>query len=224
MGEVDNIKKRYEKRNSGSKPPGKGEFYFDWYHRQEKELQFAKILRKRFGWNYSDLKLMEIGAGTGNSLYFFTRMGFELKHIWANELLDDRYEVLRNNFPNIRYEAGDATFLKHNNTFDIVLQSVVFTSILEDRFKETLAKTMFRMVKPGGLILWYDFKYNNPGNSDVKGIGKKEIRKLFPEAKSITFTSVTLAPPIGRKVCRMYNLFNTLFPFLRTHLIAEITK
>jgi hypothetical protein len=34
------------------------------------------------------------------------------------------------------------------------------------------------MVKPGGIILWHDFVYNNPGNKDLKGSPKKEIIKI----------------------------------------------
>jgi hypothetical protein len=83
---------------------------------------------------------------------------------------------------------------------------------------------MFAMTKKDGLILWYDFKYNNPKNKDVKGIGKNKIRELFKQAKTIEFHNVTLAPPIGRKVKRFYNLVNFLFPFLRTHVIAVIKK
>lgn len=80
------------------------------------------------------------------------------------------------------------------------------------------------MAKENGLILWYDFKYNNPSNKDVKGVNKREIKELFPDAKKIIFHNVTLAPPIGRRVGKFYNLVNLLFPFLRTHIIAEIYK
>lgn len=224
MSEVEKIKTRYEHRKIAAREPGKGGFYFEWYHRLEKELKFAEILRGRYGNNYSGLQFMEIGAGVGLNLYFFARMGFKLKNIWANELLEDRFEQLSSNFPGIHLEAGDASQLTYADKFDVILQSVVFTSILSDDFKQELANTMFRMTKKGGMILWYDFTVDNPKNPDVKGIGKTEIKKLFPDAKSITFTKVTLAPPIGRKVYKLYNVINFLFPFLRTHLIAQIEK
>jgi len=224
MEEIENIKNRYEERKKKLQPPVKGEFYFNWYHLFEKELILARILYDKFGNDFSKLKLMEVGAGTGNNLYFFTRLGFDRKHIWANELLDDRFEILRSKFPSIHFRSGDATQLKYIDKFDVLLQSVVFTSILDDRFKQALAHTMYRMTKPGGLILWYDFMYNNPRNKDVKGIGKKEVRKLFPDVKSIKFTKLTLAPPVGRRVFKLYNFINFVFPFLRTHVIAEIYK
>jgi hypothetical protein len=119
---------------------------------------------------------------------------------------------------------GDALLLEFESYFDVVFQSTVFTSILDSDFKKKLAVKMFDMVKDDGLVLWYDFKYDNPNNKDVKGVGKNEIKELFPEAKKIIFHNVTLAPPIGRRVGKFYNVVNFLFPFLRTHIISEIYK
>jgi len=224
MNEIENIKNRYEERKKNLHLPTKGDFYFNWYNVHDRELKFAEIFRNHFGIDFSALKLIEIGAGTGYNLYFFTRIGFALNNIWANELLDDRFETLKSNFPAIHCEAGDATLLNHPEVFDIVFQSTVFTSILDEHFKKNLANTLFKMTKPGGLILWYDFRFDNPRNKHVKGIGKKEVRSLFPDAKTIKFTKLTLAPPIGRRVFKLYNFINFVFPFLRTHVIAEIYK
>ena len=43
------------------------------------------------------------------------------------------------------------------HSFDLLLQSPVFTSILDQAMKERVAAEMMRVSKPGGLILWYDF-------------------------------------------------------------------
>jgi len=152
------------------------------------------------------------------------RFGFEWSNIYANELLDDRVAILNKNIPNANIYSGDALALKFENSFDVVFQSTVFTSILDFDFKKRLSQKMWNMTKENGLILWYDFKYNNPSNKDVKGVNKREIMELFPDAKKIIFHNVTLAPPIGRRVGKFYNLVNLLFPFLRTHIIAEIYK
>ncbi|HVO75576.1 MAG TPA: hypothetical protein VMT35_16215, partial [Ignavibacteriaceae bacterium] len=82
------------------------------------------------------------------------------------------------------------------------------------------------LIKPGGGILWYDFIFNNPQNSDVMGMPFKRVRELFPEGE-ITKWKLTLAPPLGRMVTRIspsfYSLFN-LFPFLRSHILCWITR
>jgi hypothetical protein len=105
-----------------------------------------------------------------------------------------------------------------------VLQSTVFTSILDESFRKALANKMFEMLKPGGIILSYDFTYNNPCNKDVRKLTRAEIKKLFPNHREIQFKRVTLAPPVARRVGKLYDLVNFLCPMLRTHLIAAIKK
>ena len=79
---------------------------------------------------------------------------------------------------------------------------------------------------PGGALLWYDFRVNNPRNPNVRGVGRKELRSLFPDLAG-EVRSATLAPPIARLVAPRSNwLATTLegFPFLRTHLLAVLVK
>ena len=220
MNETEKIQERYEKRKLNKRVEN---IWFSKYVQYERELKYFQILKNRFK-SLNNLKIIEVGAGSGDNLIALKRFGFNWKDIYANELLDDRVKLLEKNLPDSNIFAGDALNLDFTNYFDIVFQSTVFTSILDDEFKKKLANKMFHMAKDDGLILWYDFKYDNPNNQDVKGIGKGEINELFPEAKEIIFHNVTLAPPIARRVGRLYNLINFLFPFLRTHVVVEIYK
>ena len=122
---------------------------------------------------------------------------------------------------------GDAAALPFaEGSFDLVYQSTVFSSLLDDAFQQRLANAMWRWVRPGGGVLWYDFTYDNPRNPDVRGVPLARVRDLFPSGR-IDARRVTLAPPISRRVCRLspaaYGLFNAL-PFLRTHLLCWIAK
>ncbi len=38
---------------------------------------------------------------------------------------------------------------------------------------------MLRVLKPNGIILWYDYFISKPTNPDVKGVGKREIKRLL---------------------------------------------
>lgn len=127
----------------------------------------------------------------------------------------------------MRIVEGDACALDFpDNHFDVVYQSVVFSSILNDNFQQKLAEEMWRMLKSGGGILWYDFTYDNPANSDVRGVSLSRVHELFPQAE-ITSCRVTLAPPISRFVTKihpaLYHVFN-IFPCLRTHVLCWIEK
>lgn len=224
MSEVEAIKERYKKRDKSFTSHKNTEFYFSYFQKCERELKYLQIIRSNFGDKLSQIKLLEIGAGDGVNLIAFKKYGFSWDNLSGNELIIEYGERLKKNILSENVYIGDALELNFQNNFDIVFQSTVFTSILDDSFKKKLADKMFEMTKQGGLILWYDFKYNNPKNKDVKGIGKNEIRELFSHSKKIEFHNVTIAPPIGRKVKRFYNLFNFMFPFLRTHVIAVIKK
>jgi SAM-dependent methyltransferase len=224
MDEIERIRERYSKRANSHY--GKSDKYFlsGLYFSSEREIVYAQVIRQFFGKDLSQLKIMEIGAGGGNNLLFFKRFGFSWENIYANELLEERFEILQQQLPNAVCVQGNALELEYVEQFDIVFQSTVFTSILDNDFREKMARKLYDMTKPGGIILSYDFTYNNPTNKDVLKLTKKEIRKLFPENDGIVFKQVSLAPPIARNVGHYYNLINSLFPFLRTHLIAVIKK
>jgi hypothetical protein len=111
-------------------------------------------------------------------------------------------------------------------SFDIVYQSVVFSSVLDEALQRTLASAMWRWTRPGGGILWYDFIYDNPSNPDVRGVPLRRVRQLFPAGR-IRWKRVTLAPPLARRVVRihpsLYALCNAV-PLLRTHILCFIEK
>jgi len=224
MGEIENIKKRYAQRDNASNQQSLGAFYFSHYMQAERELVYAKFLRENYGNFLGEKKMLEIGAGNGANIHFFIREGFMPENIWANELLGNRFMLLKQSFPHINCLEGDASQLNFENHFDLIFQSTVFTSILDMDFKMKLARTMMKMLKSDGVVLWYDFKFDNPRNKDVKGISKREIKRLFPDASKIICKKVTLAPPIGRKVMNHYCLINKMFPFLRTHMVVSIFK
>lgn len=223
--EAKKVVERYERRKENKiVNKNSGNISFSYFIQKERESKYTQIIKSRFP-SLTEVKVLEIGAGAGANLFFFKNLGLRWENIHANELLPDRFQALKSNFPDVTAYEGDAFELNPNLniTFDIVFQSTVFTSLLDDNFKQKLADKMWGLLKPGGILLWYDFAFDNPSNKDVKGIKKAEIKKLFRKSKNITFQKVTLAPPIGRKVGKMYSVFNA-FPFLRTHLIAVIEK
>ena len=64
--------------------------------------------------------------------------------------------------------------------------------------KTNLAREMLRVLRPRGLILWYDF-WLNPTNPQTRGIRPAEIRQLFPGCR-YRFRRITLAPPLARRI------------------------
>jgi len=226
--EIKQIKERYTKRNSISENLYNPLTTDVIFRRQEFERVLIKIIKDNYSYNLKNLKLLEIGCGVGSNLSKFIELGFEPKNIIGNELLIERAETARKILPKeVDIIEGNALKLSFPpNSFDIVFQSTVFTSILDTNFQKELARKMWKFVKPGGGILWYDFIYNNPQNPNVRKVTLKEVKQLFPIGE-IKYCRLTLAPPISRVVTKIhpnfYHLFN-LFPFLRTHILCWIKK
>lgn len=218
---------RYARRNVGDRYSMlRAEVWLDMLARQRAMLWlFAHDL----GWHdLAELKLTDIGCGGGAKLLEFLRFGFAPQNLCGIELLPERATAARQILPAalVVYE-GDANSANITPASqDVVFQSVVFSSLLDDGFQHELARRMWQWVKPGGGVLWYDFIYNNPANPDVRGVPVKRVQKLFPEGKMIV-RRVTLAPPISRRVCRIhpyaYQVFNAI-PLLRTHVLCWISK
>ena len=226
--ELEEIQFRMKRRNSFSEElynPLKPDVLA---RRQELERKLIRFLNNKFFGNLKQLKLLEIGCGSGTNILKFIELGVSPENILGNELIEERVINAKKILPSsVNIIHGNALELNlKKETFDIVFQSTVFTSILDKHFKLTLANKIWDLTKPGGGILWYDFIFNNPKNKDVKGISVKEIRELFPGAK-IKYWRLTLAPPISRVITKIhpsfYNILN-LLSFLRTHVLCWIEK
>ena len=226
--EVEHIQARYAKRKQLPESlynPLAPDVYLT---RQEKERGFICWIRFSGMDPVQDKRVIEIGCGAGRNLLQFIQLGFRPENLVGNELLEERAVQARQVLPaHVRILVGDAATVDFGGEqFDVVFQSTVFTSILDDAFQQKLADRMWTLVKSGGGVLWYDFIYNNPANLDVRGVPVRRVRALFPEG-DLKVWKLTLAPPISRRVTKIhpscYTLFN-LLPFLRTHVLCWIKK
>lgn len=195
---------------------------------QERQRAMLALLRDRLTLPTADARVLEIGCGSGSNLLELLLLGFRPANLAGVELLEARAAIARERLPStVRVEVGDATrFDAPPASFDIVMQSTVFSSILDRATSAALAARMWDLVAPGGGILWYDFAFDNPANRDVRGVPVAEVRRLFPSG-TMTVKRVTLAPPIARRAVAihpvLYPVLNA-FPFLRSHRLCWIQK
>lgn len=199
-----------------------------WQSVQERQRVLLSLFRQHGIHDLAQLRLAEVGCGAGGNLLEMLRLGFAPQHLHGLELLPERHAQARHVLPAAvcltLCEASTAPV--PDSSLDMVLQSTVFSSLLDDAFQKQLAQTMWRWLKPGGAVIWYDFTVNNPRNPDVRGVPLRRVRELFPLG-CLQHRRVTLAPPLARAVCSvhpgLYRVFNTL-PVLRTHVLAWVTK
>jgi SAM-dependent methyltransferase/GNAT superfamily N-acetyltransferase len=172
-------------------------------------------------------RIADIGCGSGTWLLEFCQWGAEPRNLLGIDLDEGRIQECRQRLPHADIVCGDAEHMPwSDSSVDIVCQLTMMTSILDSEVRHRVASEMLRILKPGGLILWYDTRIDNPGNPSVRGIGKQEIQQLFPGC-GISLEPVTLAPPIARFVVPISWIAGLLLEkisLLRTHYIGIICK
>lgn len=226
--ELDAIRDRYARR--AAVPVDRYSIFNPEVQRrvQERQRAVTRMLVKHGVSTLAGLDVIEVGCGGGGNLIDFLGLGASPERLVGNDLLLDRLDLARRVLPAaVRLLPGDASALTiPDESFDIVYQATVFSSILDDQLQAQVAAAMWRWLRPGGAVLWYDFTYDNPANRDVRGVTLRRLHELFPAAH-IDARRVTLAPPIARAVCRLhpalYPLFNAL-PLLRTHRLVWLQK
>jgi len=219
-GELEEVRKRYERRAQKVVPTWKRAYWSRT--RIERQAKFKLILSKKFE-RFDDLRLLEIGAGSGYNLDFFNSIGIPWTNIYANELLEERLIQLRKHCPDeVTILPGDALKVE-GGPYDVILASTVFSSILSTPFRQQLAEHLLSLLSSRGVVLWYDLTYRNLLNPDVQGVSANELRVLFQHGSKIEIERVTLTPPVAMLVGPFYTVFAAI-PLLRSHLIACIHR
>lgn len=172
-------------------------------------------------------RVLEIGYGSLGWLADLLGWGLRAEDLHGLELDPERAAVAQSALAGSDLRTGDARSLPWSeSSFDLVVLSTVLTSVLDSEVRQTIAREAARVLAPGGAVLWYDFRWDNPKNPNVRGIDQRELQTLFPDFQ-IVASKVTLAPPIARLVAPVsWWLAETLgsLPFLRSHLLAVLRR
>ena len=169
-------------------------------------------------------RILEVGCGSGGRFELLRRLGADADGVWGVDLSAQRLAAAARSAPAARLVEADATELPfRDHVFDLVAQFTAFTSILDAGARGAAAREMVRVLRPGGTIVWYDFRVTPPG-SKTRGVSADEIRRLYPRAE-IDLTTVTLAPPLARALLPWAAILADALqrvPLLRTHHLALV--
>jgi SAM-dependent methyltransferase len=195
---------------------------------QHLERRLLPLLRRENLAPLTGRKILEIGCGNGHWLREFIKWGAEPENLTGIDLLNSRIAEARSRCPKeVKLEQANAACLAFAaQSFDIVFQATVFTSILDASLKAAVGSEMLRLLKKDGVILWYDFRFNNPRNADVRGVESEEIRRIFPGCE-VKLQRLTLAPPLARRLAPFSWISCELLekiPWLCTHYLGVIRK
>jgi len=226
LAEESRIKAAYQKK----KPAGYYSFFDpgNLFLVQEREKLLLKRLRQHDRASLAGSRLLEVGCGAGHWLREFIKWGVNPQDTTGVDLRPDVLTAAARLCPEgVTLRCSNGSVLDFpDESFDLVLQSLVFTSVLDPTMKQQMAREMVRVLKKNGLIIWYDFHVDNPWNPNVRGVRKAEVMRLFPDC-DCTFDRVSLALPLAKRLAPWSWLLCYVLDRLRlfnTHYLALIHK
>jgi SAM-dependent methyltransferase len=172
-------------------------------------------------------RVLDVGCGYGHELARMRELGADDRDLAGVDLVADRIQAAREAYPRFDLRVADAAGLEFPDaSFDLVLCFTVFSSVLDETLACRIASEAMRVLRPGGVVAWYDLRLGNPRNANVRGLPPAELRRLFPDAV-LTLSTITLAPPLARRLGRLtpvaYPVLAALPP-LRSHVIGLVRK
>ena len=177
--------------------------------------------------NLMNKMVIDIGCAGGNTIPILKKFGASDKNLHGIDLREERLSFAKKRFPKSNFNLMDARNINFNDSsFDMVISFTLFSSVLNVEYRKQIASEMARVLKPNGVILYYDFRYNNPFNRNVMKVKHKDIKSLFPNMK-IDLTLITVLPPLvrlfGGLAKYVYPILSKI-PFLNSHHIGLIIK
>jgi ubiquinone/menaquinone biosynthesis C-methylase UbiE len=191
------------------------------FFQHSRERAISRLLQDYYR-RAKDWRVLEVGCGSGRLLLLLREMeigrklfGCDIKKDELDGKLTTLGIALVVNPPDV-LAFGDARF-------DMIVQSVVFSSVPDADVRTKLAREMDRVLAPGGVILWFDV-IKTRGN--LVGFYRKEIGKLFPGYAMQGFRcglNYRLAASLAYKSQALVTLAEAM-PFWRSHWALILTK
>jgi SAM-dependent methyltransferase len=195
---------------------------------QDREREVLALLERHALLPLARARILDVGCGTGKWLRDLITWGAEPENVYGVELLAaSAARARRLTAPAVTIACASATDLAFpDHSFDLVIQATVFSSILDRPMRQRIAAEMLRVLRPGGLVLWYDLVLPNPWNAETRPIGRREIQDLFPGCRH-ELKRVTLLAPVVRQLAPQSWLGCYLLgaiPMLRSHYLGALSK
>lgn len=195
--------------------------------REERERVLGGLLAEHLGAGLPEATFAELGCGWGHVLGWLEAAGVPGRNLVGVDVMASRLAAARLRYPDIRFVEADAgePGLPAGG-FDGVLCVTLFSSILDDAAAARVAAGAMRLLKPGGLLIWYDTRLPNPFNRHTRSFTRAQVRRLFPGYRD-RLRSSTLLPPLARRLGPLTGVLYPVLarlPWLRSHYCGVLVK
>lgn len=219
------------------------------FHMHEREWAVLSMLRdERI--DLPKCSVLEVGCGTGHILQRFLEFG--AREATGIDLMEARIQTGRKMYPNVRLDQGNAAQLLYaNDSFDLVMQFMCLSSVLDPTMRRQIAMGMWRVLRPGGAIVSYDLRPTPvlarvfralfrcvlskeqpiptfepvPKPTPTDPLSIQDVRNLF-SASSLKYRTVSLDFDFARLATKshLFTTFLANIPWLQTHYLVVIRK
>ena len=193
--------------------------------KKERDKQIYQFLVNNKNFSKKN-EILDFGCGEGFIMEQLVNCGAGQNQLTGVDISEKRIKKAKSRFESLRFLHIEDKIPFSDDKFTIIVISTVFSSIIGNSNRVFWAQEIDRVLKKGGVIIFYDMKVNNPFNFKTKKISKKELHHLFKNY-SINTKSLTVLPQLSRMISLVSpNIypFLTKLRFLHTHHIAELIR
>lgn len=167
--------------------------------------------------------ILDLGCGRGTWLTDLLRPGT----VTGIDLLFERLVAAqaRTNANGLVCADGSALPF-HDRQFDTVVVSTVLSSVGSEDVRVGIATEIERVLRPGGFVMFYDFRVRNPFNPQTRPVTRRQLDSLFAGFDQL-IVPVTVVPQVVRRLGPLTKLaYRTLsrVPGARSHLLGLFRK
>lgn len=178
---------------------------------QAERLAETERLLEREEVDLVNAQVLDIGCGSGGFIGWLIEQGARPDQCWGVDLLEERIATATRLRPEVHFAAKDARDLGFpDGSFDLIICFTLFSSVLDEHVAHGIAREIDRVLAPDGVILWYDNRFRNPSNPNVRQYGRRDIQTLFPNY-TCQLRPITVLPAVAR---RLGPLTDRVYPLL----------
>ena len=177
-------------------------------------------------------RIVDVGGGSGAGVLSLLRYGFRPENISIVDIQPDRIEVARSLLPSavnvLQCDASNMDFIE-TGSVDVATSSTMFLQILDPVISRAIAQEMIRVVRTGGKLLVFDWRYDF-WKQDYVACDLGRMRKMFSVGDKTTIDQRVrgqLIPPLGRflsKYCQSAYFIVQKIPFSSGLVCYVMTK
>ena len=195
VSEIERIRQAYQDRdNSGVTAQFSYANPAFAFHMQEREWAILRALGEQ-KISLDGAKILEVGCGTGHVLQRFVEFGAE--DAWGLELMENRASIAKRRYPNLHIQRGNAASLPYSDgAFDMVMQFMCISSVLDMTLRKEIAHEMWRVLRPGGTFLSYDMRPSTGVYARTRSL-LGMVKRFFIKSRKQIGGHITPTKPLG---------------------------